>query len=433
MSATPQSIIAVAPMSRLQITAVTMCVLINALDGFDVLSISFAAPGIAADWGINRATLGVVLAMELFGMGVGSILLGNLADKWGRRAVTLGCLVITSLGMLGAALAANLTELIICRLFTGLGIGGMLATTNALTAEFSNDRIRPTAIILMGGGYPLGVIIGGAISSYLLVFYDWRAVFYLGFAVTASFIVLVWFLLPESVNYLAQKRPANALQRINETLTRMKHPTIAALPEVAQQHKFGIAELFSPELRKQTVLLAVAYFAHIMTFYFILKWIPKLVVDMGFAASEAGGVLVWANVGGLLGCLVIGFLAQKYAVKILLLSVLIGSVIMIVVFGRGQSDLTQMALIAGIAGFFINSAITCLYALFAHVFPTNVRAGGTGFIIGIGRGGAALGPIIAGFMFSFGYMLQSVALLMALGSVIAFIAIVFLRPGQHST
>ena len=156
----PQEIIDQQPMSRMQIVAVIMCICIFALDGFDVLAISFAAPGIAAEWNVDRAALGVILAMELIGMGVGSVILGNLADRIGRRPVSLVCLTIMSLGMFLAGTANDVTTLSAYRLLTGFGIGGMLATANAMVAEYSNIRRRNLAVICLGTGFPIGAISG---------------------------------------------------------------------------------------------------------------------------------------------------------------------------------------------------------------------------------------------------------------------------------
>ena len=125
-------------MSALQIAAVAVAFGLNALDGFDVLSISFAAPGIAAEWGIDRAALGIVLSMELIGMAVGSVLLGGVADRIGRRSTILGCLVVMVIGMSMVPLAGGIVSLSIWRVLTGLGIGGMLAAINAVTAEYAN-------------------------------------------------------------------------------------------------------------------------------------------------------------------------------------------------------------------------------------------------------------------------------------------------------
>lgn len=428
VSTDPRVTLAQAPMSGAQVAAVVMCILLTALDGFDVLSISFAAPGIAAEWGIDRGALGIVLSMELIGMAVGSVVIGGLADRIGRRPAILGCLTVMALGMYLASTAPDITILSMYRFATGLGIGGMLASTNAMAAEFSNAKRRNLSVILMAAGYPVGVIVGGSIASILLVYFDWRSVFLFGTIATAAFIPLAWYFLPESVEHLIHRRPPGALARVNATLTRMGHPTVTALPPADKTAApSGMRSLFSPALARTTILLTIAYFTHIMTFYFTLKWIPKIVVDMGFAPALAGGVLVWANVGGVSGAVLLGFLAQRYAVRRLVIITLILGAAAVIWFGQGQADLAALSLVAAAVGFFTNAAVVGLYALFAQSFPTALRAGGTGFAIGFGRGGSAMGPIIAGFLFAAGASLPSVALVMALGSIVAAASLAFLR------
>ncbi|MGH6616537.1 MFS transporter [Sphingomonas sp.] len=431
MQTDPRETIAAAPMGRVQIIAVALCVGLNALDGFDVLSISFASPGIAREWGIDRAALGLVLSMELIGMAVGSMVLGNLADRIGRRPIVLGCLVIMSAGMALATAAGDVVALSLFRLLTGFGIGGMLAATNAVVAEFANAKHRSLCVALMAAGYPAGAIIGGAVASQLLVAGDWRIVFSFGALVTAALLPLVWFLLPETLGYLVQRRPTNALAKVNHLLARFSRESVDSLPALSgSTPRTGLGQLFAPALAPITLLLTTAYFMHIMTFYFILKWIPKIVVDMGHAASTAGSVLVWANVGGLAGAVLLSFLTWRIAVGSLVIAALLASTVIVSVFGLGQSDLSQLSLIAAAAGFCTNAGVVGLYAIMAQTFPTAVRAGGTGFVIGVGRGSAALGPIIAGQLFNQGWGLFPVAVAMGLGSLVAAVALAALRRRQ---
>jgi MFS family permease len=191
--ADPRDIITNAPMSRLQVWVVALTVALNALDGFDVLSISFASPGIATEWGIDRAALGIVLSMELIGMAIGSILLGGIADTVGRKPTVLGCLAVMAAGMLGATTSTSVVTLSIWRVVTGLGIGGMLAAINAVAAEFSNARRKHLAVSLMSIGYPLGAVVGGVVAAQLLKTQDWRSVFYFGSAVTATLLPIYLF------------------------------------------------------------------------------------------------------------------------------------------------------------------------------------------------------------------------------------------------
>jgi benzoate transport len=420
MNTDPRDTLLNAPMTRLQIVAVIITIGLNALDGFDVLAISFASPGIAAEWGINQAALGVVLSMELIGMSLGSILLGGLADKLGRRPMMLGCLSIMALGMFMATTVTGLVSLSLWRVITGLGIGGMLAAVTAVAAEFSNSRRRHLCISLMAIGYPVGAVVGGTIAAQLLQGSDWRSVFYFGASVTAVFIPLVYFFVPESVHWLTRKQPEGALDKINRTLTRMGHAVVAALPEVsAEVRRRSVGDIFTRGLIGITILVTAAYFLHITTFYFILKWVPKIVADMGFAASSAAGILVWTNVGGATGGALFGLMTMRFDVKRLTIGVLIVSSVLVAVFGRSPADLDRLAIICACAGFFTNAGVVGLYAIFAQAFPTHVRATGTGFAIGCGRAGSVLAPILAGVLFDAGYGLPTVALFMALGSFVA--------------
>jgi predicted MFS family arabinose efflux permease len=280
----------------------------------------------------------------------------------------------------------------------------------------------------MAIGYPLGVVFGGTIAAQLLKTEDWRSVFYLGTAMTVTCIPLVYFLLPVSVHWLTRKQPPRALERINDTLERMGHAAVSALPSIAPDSgKRRVSDIFSPNLATTTIIVTAAYFLHVTSCYFLIKWVPKIVVDMGFVVSSAANVLVWTNVGGATGGAVLGLLTLKYSVKPLTIAVLILSAAMIVVFGRTPPDIGKLSIICAAAGFFTNAGIVGLYAIFAHAYPTHVRASGTGFAVGIGRGGAVLAPIVSGFLFQAGISLPAVALIMSLGALLAAMALTFLK------
>lgn len=423
----PKKILDQSPMSTFQIFAIVICILLNALDGFDVLAISFASPGIANEWGINRAALGIVLAMELVGMAVGSILLGGFADKIGRRPTILICLFLMTAGMYFTSQVLTVKQLLILRFITGFGIGGMLASTAAMAAEYANAKYRNLAVILMAAGYPLGAIVGGSISTTLLNLYDWRSIFVFGAICTGAFSIIVCLWLPESIEYLLSKKPRNALWRINNILIKMGHDSLARLASNTNKvEKNSYQILFSKEFRTMTLLMVVAYFMLIMTFYYILKWIPKIVVDMGYDASSAGSILVWANVGGVIGAVLLGLIAERFKLRKLLIIVLVLAFFMVSAFGLGQETLSGLAIVAAMTGFFTNASVVGFYALMANYFPANIRASGTGIVIGVGRGGAALGPIIAGYLFTAGHDLFFVSVLMGAGAMVAALAVFML-------
>lgn len=422
----PRQIIDDHDMSIRQWIVIILMVALNALDGFDVLSSAFAAPGITKEWGVPRDALGVVLSAELVGMGFGSLLLGGLADKWGRKPTMLVCLVVMAIGMFLAGHAGGVTPLMVWRLLTGLGIGGMLAATNAVTAESSSKKGRSVAMALYVIGYPVGATIGGFVAQgWLLVDFDWRAVFMFGAIVTTVLIPLIALLVPETPAFFAAMRPAGAIERINRSLKAFSKAPISALPaRAASAPKPKVSDILSnPRLRPVTLLLAFGYTFHTMTFYYILKWAVQIVHDYppGYSQPDAASVLTYANVGGAVGGLVFGFLMKKWNIKWpTILMLLLGSAA-VMYFGMGRESLWGWRWATIGTGFFTNAAIVGFYAAFALGFPAHARATGTGFALGVGRLGAATAPFLAGELFKHlgNDQLQTVSVIMAMGSVVS--------------
>ena len=439
-------------MSRMQIMVVVVTILLNALDGFDVLSISLAAGSIRDELGIAASLTGLLLSMELIGMAIGSIFLGKYADVWGRRPMMLLCLVLMSAGMFMVTtepgiLASifhpvitaipfgvfsewpvELVHISIWRVITGLGIGGMLAAINAVVAEYSNGRKKHLCVSLMAIGYPVGAFTGGFISQALLRSYSWESVFLLGFGMTVALLPVVYFLVPETVAWQIRNPKEGTLAKVNSTLKKMGHAAIDVLPDISvEKQQKSHESIFSPQLMRTTAILTAAYFFHIITFYFILKWTGVILEDRSFEASQAAGVLSWINVGGATGGALLGFLTLRYDLKRLTMGAMVMSTVMVIIYGSFGSTLTQMTLICVASGFFINAAINGMYAIFAHAYPTQVRAAGTGFAIGFGRGGSILAPIAAGFMFDGGMGVPIVAAILALGSLFAAVSLMFLK------
>jgi len=433
MSQDPRAVIAAAPMRKLQVVVVALCIALNALDGFDVLAISFAAPGIAAEWGVDKATLGIVLSMELLGMAAGSVVIGNVADRFGRRPTILSCLFVMAIGMYAAMHAQGVTSLSVIRFLTGIGIGGMLSSTSAMVAEFSNDKRRGLNVVLNIAGYSTGAILGGLVASKLLAeMGDWRSVFMVGAIASAAMIPLAVLFLPESIESLIARRPANALDRVNHTLGRIGHASAEALPIPSEKElKPTITSLFGPGFGRTTILLTIAYFAQILFFYYIQKWVPKIVVDMGFDPAQAGGVLVAANVGNLAGAVIIGLASQRFALRPLVAGAMLAGFVAIGLFGVAGADLTRLSITVAIAAFFINAGVVGMYPLLAQAYPAALRASGTGFVIGIGRGGSALGPVVAGALFAGGGSLLFVSLVMGFGGLLA-ATMILLLPREAS-
>jgi MFS family permease len=422
---TPKQIIDAGAMHPRQWLAVAITIGLNALDGFDVLSSAFAGPGIKQEWHLAPDGLGAVLAMELIGMGVGSLLLGGVADKYGRRPTILVCLSLMILGMFMASAAASPQTLSVWRFLTGIGIGGMLSAINAVANEFSNQKNRSVAMALMVIGYPLGGFFGGLIVKYLLPANDWRAIFEFGAFATLAFVPLVWFLVPETPSFLNLRRPAGALDRINKIFASFKLPVLDSLRDLEPaQIKASVADIFKPAYLRTTLLLSFGYAFHALTFYYILKMAPSIISDPQFAGQsfskgEGAGVLAYANLGGAIGGGVFGWFMHKFGIKRATMVALAMAVLLVIRFGMGQTTLAGWTLSVLLVGLFTNSAIVGFYSAWAAAYPTHIRATGTGFALSIGRGGAALSPYLAGLLFASNMGLFKVSMIMGTGSLVA--------------
>lgn len=388
-----------APMSRLQIAAVALSVLLNALDGFDVLAITFAAPGIAADWGMGPARLGIAISSGLVGMTLGSLILAPLGDRYGRRPLVILCLILMALGMVLTATASGLTSLCVWRVVTGLGIGGMVAAINAVASEFANERRRDLSVAVMTIGYPAGGLVGGFAAAELVQGYGWQSIFVAGGLATAALLPVVIFAMPESLEFLSRQGTPQARARIDALLARMGHAPLAPDAQLGAAAVKGgsIAALMTPRYRAITLFLVAAYFLHITTFYFFSGWLPKLMSDIGYSTPDAIRTSALMSLGGVIGGSALGWAAPRLGLFKLVCAAMVGTSVTFAIFGsiQGLGALQAVAFVAGICVF---GGIVGLYALLARSFPPELRVTGTGLAIGVGRGGAVLGPIIGGIL-----------------------------------
>ena len=416
-------------MQPVQIIAVAMCVVINMLDGFDVLVMAFTAPEIAREWQLEPQALGILFSSGLLGMALGSLFIAPLADSIGRRRIILICLVTISVGMLASAFMNSVSGLVSTRIITGLGIGGMLASITTITAEYASDLRRGFSISLVQSGYPIGATIGGSIAAVIIVQSGWREVFIFGAVCSALMIPLVYWFLPESLDYLITRQPKSALERINALLRKLGKEILSTLPEPREQagsSKMPMLSLLAPHLAKTTLLLWLAFFMVMMSFYFVLSWTPTLLTEAGLNVEQgiSGGVLV--NIGGVLGGISLGYFTAKYKVTRLVGTFMFICAGSMVAFGLLQSGLTLMLLFGFVIGFFVFGSMIGLYAITPNIYATEIRNTGMGWAIGIGRIGAVVGPLLAGYLLANGWTGADCFVVFAIPLLIAMVAVLWM-------
>ncbi|GAB3462053.1 MFS transporter [Streptomonospora sediminis] len=418
-------------MSGFQWTAVAVCWILNILDGFDVLVMAFTGPAVQGEWSLSGAQLGMLLSAGFVGMAIGSMLLAPWADRIGRRPMILLCLALAAAGMLLAGISQSALQLGLLRVVTGVGIGGILASSNVIASEYASQRWRGLAVSLNSTGYAIGATGGGLAAVVLIDQFGWRSVFLVGGVCTAVLIPVVLALLPESMDFLTTRRPARALDRINALARRMRREPLDVLP-AAESAPTGMAggfvQLLSGRHRRTTLLLWLLFFLIMASYYFVSSWTPTLMAEAGFSADQGitGGTLL--NVGGILGAAILGLLAARFALRSVLMSYMVLTAILLALFSASTSVLAAAFLLGTFIGLFANGCIAGLYAIAPTVYGPGLRATGVGTAIGTGRIGAIISPTAAGALLDIGWTPQALYIVVAGMFVAAAALLLLVRP-----
>ncbi|MFV5475253.1 MFS transporter [Acinetobacter baumannii] len=412
-------------MNTYQWCVVGLCILLNIVDGYDVMVMAFTSTSVSADWQLTASMLGILLSIGFIGMALGSFLIAPQADRIGRRNLILICLCICGTGMLLSTLTQNAYQLAACRLITGLGIGGILTNASVVANEFSSQRWKSLSVSLLSMGYAIGAVIGGMVASHLIGSHGWRSVFLFGGILTVSVFVICLVVLPESIEYLVVKQPKNALNKINQIAEKIGLSRLNEIPLIStNQQKTSVKKLFSDRLAVQTISIWVSFFTVMAGFYFILSWTPKILAMAGMSMEQGVNLGIFLNIGGILGAILMGSISSRFKIhKILALFMGITalSILLFVSFAQVYSYAVWIGVLVGMLA---NGCVAGLYALSTVTYSTEIRATGVGFAISLGRIGAILAPLGAGYFLDMGISPLHLYLFAALLFFVSFIMII---------
>ncbi|MFB6549303.1 MULTISPECIES: MFS transporter [unclassified Streptomyces] len=405
------------PLGRLQIGVIVMCALVAVVDGLDTQAIALAAPDIASDWGTGSADFGLVFGIGLFGGLVGAIVFGRTSDRFGRRPNLLIAVAVFALFSLATPLVDSLTGLAVLRFLTGIGLGGALPGVISLTSEYTPRRMRATVVGLMFCGFPLGAVIGGAVSAAMIPALGWQSVFVLGGVVPLLFLPVFWVLLPESARFLTL---TGDHQRLGKILRRMRSSVTAEqiIPEPSPTRS-PVVRLFTDGRAAGTLLLWATLFMSLLLTYLLINWIPLVARDTGIGSSGAALAVAALNLGAIVGQLVIGRLADRSSpTRVTGTAFALGAVAIAAIGLSGQSG-AALLVTAFVAGFLSIGAQMCTVALCAIFYETSLRATGVGWAMGIGRIGGIVGPVLGGVAVAAGASVPTLFLLTGAASLCA--------------
>lgn len=445
----PRQILGNRRMTMQQYGVVLLCILVNMIDGYDILAISLAGSSLKGAWGLSDAALGTLLAMHLIGMAAGALCVSPVADQWGRRPAILACLLFMCAGMIISANADGMTVMVVGRLVAGIGIGGMTSTVGMIALEYASFRRREFAASAVASAYPVGLIIGAWVASTALQGYDWRAIFWFGAALSGLLFPLALIFLPESLDFLLNRQPKNALSTTNRVLKRMSIGKIATLPAKPKDTKSAVLlEIKQPFHIRELLKLFLAHALNMFAWYFIMSWGTPLIAEVYSDGVQGAHYSSWLSYGGIAGGLSAGLLCGRLGVKKMMWFFMVSLGVLIALFGYFIDNVQAMWIIAPLIGAALFGSAVANWLTIAYAFPPQLRATGLGFATTAGRIGAVGGPWVGGrlldsrssgevdlalFSFDGSLTITSICILMAIPALLS--AITFsqarrLEPGR---
>ncbi|MCL6250273.1 MFS transporter [Altererythrobacter sp. KTW20L] len=395
----PRQILGNRRMTPAQYLVVAICILVNMIDGYDILAISLAGAALKAQWGLSDAALGTLFAMHLVGMAIGALSVSPVADQWGRRPAILFCLLLMSVGMAWAALSQSYAEMVAARILTGVGIGGMTSTVGMIALEYASFRRREFAASAVASAYPVGVIIGASVAATTLDGLDWRVIFWTGAALSALLFPIAFVLLPESLDFLLNRQPKGALAKTNRMLDRMSIARIDSLPPKPAGSKDAVlAEISQGFHVRELLKLFLAHSLNMFAWYFILQWGTPLVAESTGSSVTGANFSEWVSFGGIAGGLTAGYLCGLWGVRRVMWFTMLGLGASIAAFGQLSGNPGALVLLAPLIGGMLFGSATANWLTITYAFPPQLRATGLGFATTAGRVGAVGGPYIGGLL-----------------------------------
>ena len=392
------------PFSRYQWLIFVLCFLIVLMDGFDTAAIGFIAPSLISEWGIEKPALGPVLSAALFGLAFGALTAGPLADRFGRKGVLTAAVVVMGAASLISATAGNLTELTIWRFITGLGLVAAMPNAVTLMNEYCPDSKRSFITNSMFCGFPVGSAFGGFFAAWLIPNYGWRALLILGGIVPLLLVVLMLWLLPESVRYMVFKN--KPVERIRAVLMRIspdaRYATSFELQEVRSAadiasgvaQKTGLKLVLSREFLLGTLMMWIAYFMGLVIVYGLVNWMPVLFKEAGIPPARAAVIAAMFQLGGV-GAIFFGLLMDRFNPNRIIGTGYFLTCIAVGLIGQAVGSSVGMLVVAvAVAGLIMNASQSSMQALAAAYYPTAGRATGVSWMLGIGRFGGIAGSFL---------------------------------------
>jgi AAHS family 4-hydroxybenzoate transporter-like MFS transporter len=380
-----------------QVWIVVVCFLVALLDGFDSQAIGVTAPLMIPDLHLRPDQLGAIFSSSSWGFLVGALLVGPCADRWGRKQFLIASGLLFSICTLATPLAGDATSLLWLRFVTGIGLGGVAPCFVSIATEYAPRRMRAALVTVLWTGLPGGGVIVGFLGPVLLPAVGWQGIYYVGGAISLVAVLLVLAAVPESVIFLVTRnRETTRIARIAARLETQVSATTRFVASEQARPGVPVRHLFTEGRAITTLLLWVAFFIDYFFLLGTLIWSPTLLKATGMSVGQASAGLAFNNVGGVVGCLVAGYLIDRFGPHRILIVTFLAAFVSLALTGYAAPSFVPVAVLETLDGLFSGGAGAGLIAFAAILYPSEMRSTGVGWGLGVGRLGGASGPLLGG-------------------------------------
>lgn len=408
------------------------CMLVIIFDGYDLVIYGVAMKGLVAQWGLSAKEAGFLGSVALFGMMIGAMALGSLADRYGRKKMIALCLVLFSLFTFLCGFAQNPTQFAIMRFIAGVGIGGAMPNLVAMMAEYSPKRMRSTMVSLMFSGYAIGGMLSAGLGIMIVPSMGWEWMFYLGI-IPLFLLPLIWKFLPESLGFLMRQgkeaEVRKILPKVAPELNITAEDQLVREEVVVKKSVVPVGQLFAEHRGVSTLAFWVSFFCCLLMTYALSTWLPKFMEQAGYELKAGLSFLFAMNIGAMIGAIGGGWLADKFNIKAVLVAFLLLGSAAFVCLGY-KAPVPVLYVLVTIAGATTIGTQIVLYSYVAIFYPLKIRSTGIGWASGVGRIGAIVGPILGGWLVAMQLPHSTNFMVFAIPAIIATVAVLFIAKGK---
>ncbi|MCT8343370.1 MULTISPECIES: MFS transporter [Photorhabdus] len=415
--------------SKVQWQVLILCFLIVVIDGFDTVLMGYIAPAVVNDFKVEGAILGPTMSAALFGLSLGSIFSGPLADRFGRKSVLTISVTVFGLLSLATAVADSIQTLTILRFLTGLGLGAAMSNAITLISEYAPENRRSLLINIVFCGFPLGAAVGGIISAWIIPHFGWQGVLILGGILPLFLSLFLFSLLPESLRYLVLQGGSEDNNNIRRILSKM---TGSALNDINKFtfdeeeiiHKSSIKTVLSNRFLVGTTMLWITYCMGALVFYVLTSWMPFLMNDVGFSISMAATLTALFPLGGVISTVFSGWLMDRINPhKVVATNYALAGIL---VFFIGQEEnVLLLSILIFLAGITMNGAQASMGSISAQFYPTHCRATGVAWMLGFGRFGGIFGTLFGAELIRLELSYSTIFAILSIPAILAALSLTF--------